>query len=273
MGSYLERIDRPYVRLLLQVPFVLWVILYVSAPYIPLSIRPPIDVRALYEYEVALFHYLPSTELAKLQNVVFDVLGAIAYTLHAGWPFAFLAYLIFFKRRDLILPYWNCFGLVSFLGLLTELVMPTAPPWYFYKYGFAAGSYSLKGDPAGLARVDERFGITFYKNMFDNSPVVFGSFPSLHIGWPSTLALFVIYETALPIGIKVFSGAYVAYVALAVIYLQHHYVVDVLGGMLYAFAVYKLLGPKRRVDYGQWGRWCGSFCDGGKIFGGKFCDV
>jgi len=261
--KYLQYIERPVVRVLLVLPFVLWLVLYTSAPLIPLDARPAIDVRSLWEFDIALFQYLPSTELAKLQNVFFDVLGAIAYTLHAGWPFVFLAYMIFFKRRDLIIPYLNCFGMVCFLGLVTQLIMPTAPPWYYYKYSFAPASYEMKGDPAGLARVDERFNITFYKNMFDNSPVVFGSFPSLHIGWPSTTAFFVFYETTLPIGLKIASIVYVSYVALAVIYLQHHYAVDVLGGMLYAFVVYKLIGPKK-TEGGRniWEKYpCGKFCE------------
>jgi len=260
--KYVDYLERPVVRVLLVLPFVLWVILYVSAPAIPSSARPAIDVKTLYEFDAAFLHYLPSTELAKLQNVFFDVLGAIAYTLHSGWPFVFLAYMTFFKRRDLILPYWNCFGLVCLFALITQLVMPTAPPWYYYEYGFEPASYEMKGDPAGLARVDTEFNIGFYKNMFLNSPLVFGSFPSLHIGWPSTTALFVYYETALPIWLKITSVAYVAYVALAVMYLQHHYFVDVFGGVFYAFVVYKLLGPKKRLE---WKTYCGvdmqKFCN------------
>lgn len=268
MEKYEEYLERPLVRILLVLPFVLWVILYTSAPAIPSHSRPEIDVRSLYDFDTAFLTYLPSTYLADLQNAVFDVLGAIAYTLHAGWPFVFLAYMIFFKRRDLILPYWNCFGLVCFLGLITQLIMPTAPPWYYYKYGFNTqnATYELKGDPAGLARVDERFNITFYQNMFLNSPVVFGSFPSLHIGWPSTTALFVFYETTLPIGLRIASVGYVGYVALAVMYLQHHYFADVLGGVLYAFAAYKLLRPRAKARRNnQWGTHCGvdiqKFCD------------
>jgi len=263
--KYAEYLERPVVRVLLVLFFVLWVVLYTSAPAIPLKARPPIDVRSLYEFEVALLHYLPSTYLADLQNAFFDVLGAIAYTLHSVWPFVFLAYVGFFKRRDLILPYWNCFGLVCFLGLITQLIMPTAPPWYYYKYQFAPASYAMKGDPAGLERVDARFNITFYKSMFDNSPLVFGSFPSLHIGWPSTTALFVYYETTLPLWLRITSIGYVAYVALAVMYLQHHYFVDVFGGVFYAFVVYKFLGPRKTQLGNQWRTYCGvnlqKFCE------------
>lgn len=102
-----------------------------------------------------------------------------------------------------------------------------------------------QGDPAGLVRVDSLFNIEFYKNMFDSSPVVFGSFPSLHCGWPSVLALLVFYDTNLPRALKWASVGYVVYVALAVMYLKHHYFVDAFGGTFYSVVIYKFVGPKR----------------------------
>jgi len=247
MKPYAEIIERPWVRVLLALPLLMWIILYAGAPKIPLDIRPAIDVWSLYEFEVAFLYYLPSTYLAELQCAFLDILGAIAYTLHSVWPFVFLSYMVIFKRRDLILPYVNCFGLLCFLALITQLIAPTAPPWYYYKYGLDPqyANYTMKGDAAGLYRVDEMFDISFYKNMFDSSPVVFGSFPSLHCGWPSALALIVFFDTNLPKALKWVSVGYVAFVALAVMYLQHHYFVDVFGGVFYAVVVYKLVGPKR----------------------------
>jgi len=252
MLQYLPKIEFTrslVIRLLFVSALILWIVLFTTAPAIPTSIRPTIDVYSLYNFDVAFFgvNHLPSNELAKLQCGFLDVLGAIAYTLHSGWPFVFLFYMTFFRRRDLILPYVNCFGMVCLLGLLTQLLMPTAPPWYEKKFGFEPANYSMKGDPAGLLRVDERFGIDFYKNMFDASPVVFGSFPSLHVAWPTVLALFVVYETTLHKAFKIAAIAYVAYVSLAVMYLQHHYFVDVFGGVFYSTLVYKFLGPKKKA--------------------------
>jgi len=258
MAVFLQKIERPLFRALLVIPLVAWIVLYAAAPKIPTGIRPDIDVQSLYDFDVGLLHYLPCNELAKLQCTFLDVLGAIAYTLHSAWPFVFLAYMTFFRRRDMLLAYVNCFGMVCFLALITQLLMPTAPPWYYHAYGFAPANYTMKGDPAGLKRVDERFGIHFYKNMFDSSPVVFGSFPSLHVAWPSVLALFVAYETTLHKGIKIAACAYVAYVSIAVMYLQHHYIVDVFGGLFYAFVVYKFIGPKKRPTTDQ--TECGGFC-------------
>jgi len=245
IAAYSRVIEKLWVRLLLALPLVLWGILYASAPKIPRHMRPEIDVYSLYNFEYVFLHYFPSTYLAELQCALLDVLGAIAYTLHSVWPFVFLTYMVIFKRRDLILPYVNCFGLLCLLALITQLVTPTAPPWYFYNYNFTQASYDMKGDPAGLIRVDEMFDIKFYRNMFDSSPVVFGSFPSLHCGWPCVLALIVFFDTNLPKALKWVSVGYVAYVALAVMYLQHHYFVDVFGGVFYATVVYKLVGPKK----------------------------
>lgn len=244
--TYCRVIETTKVRIGLSIFFILWIVLYAGAPKIPLDIRPSIDVHSLYDFDIVFLHYLPSTYLAKLHNPFLDVaLGAIAYTLHTVWPFVFLAYMLIFKRRDLILPYLNCFGLLCFLGLITQLIMPTAPPWYFYNYGFKPASYDMKGDPAGLIRVDLMFDIRFYRNMFDSSPVVFGSFPSLHCGWPSILALIVFFNTNLHKAIKWASVGYVVYVGIAVMYLQHHYFVDFFGGVFYAVVVYKLVGPKK----------------------------
>jgi membrane-associated phospholipid phosphatase len=254
MKNYLQSMERPPLfRCLLVIPLVAWIILYASAPAIPTSVRPAIDVHSLYDFDVFFLRYLPSTYLASLQCTFLDVLGAIAYTLHSGWPVVFLAYMTFFKRRDLILPYVNCFGTVCLIGLITQLVLPTAPPWYFYKYGFDTtnATYTLKGDPAGLERVDAKFHISFYKNMFDSSPVVFGSFPSLHVGWPTILALFVLYNTTLPKALKIGVWVYVTYVSLAVMYLQHHYAVDVAGGLFYSIMVYKFIGPKKQTTIDQ----------------------
>lgn len=247
MKDYLQRIEKPVFRVLLMIPLFTWLIVYFMAPKINPDIRPTIDVTTLYYFDVWLLHYLPSTYLAALHCTFLDVLGAIAYTLHTGWPAVFLVYMVIFRRRDLILPYVNCFGSVCLLALITQLCLPTAPPWYYYNYNFTAANYSMIGDPAGLIRVDQKFGINFYRNMFDASPVVFGSFPSLHVAWPTLLALFVWFDTTLHKAFKWAAVGYVVFVSLAVMYLQHHYFVDVFGGIFYSVCVYKLLGLKNPI--------------------------
>jgi len=223
---------------------VLWQVLWSLAPHIPRDIRPTIDVRSLYAWDKGMFVVLPHEVLSHIQSPALDIFTAIPYTIHVVWPFVFVIW-SFFKRRDLTLPYINCFGLLSLLAVVTELVFPTAPPWYYEKYGFAPASYDLPGDPGGLARVDAMFNTDFYLNTFLTSPLVFGAFPSLHCGWPTLLTLFLCMNVFRSWKLRWIPCAYVAWVSFAVVYLQHHYVADVLGGMLCAWSVYEIMGPHR----------------------------
>ena len=49
-------------------------------------------------------------------------------------------------------------------------------------YGLAPANYAMEGSPAGLARIDQLFGVDMYTSTFTASPLVFGAFPSLHAG-------------------------------------------------------------------------------------------
>jgi len=233
-----------HTRKLLVFLIILWQVLWNLAPLFPLDIRPTIDVHSLVAWDKGMFVVLPHEALKHIQNPVLDVFCAIPYTIHVFWPIGFLIYCIW-KRRDLCLAYANCFGLLSFFAVVTELVFPTAPPWYYDKYGFAPASYDLKGDPGGLARVDAMFDTSFYLNTFLNSPLVFGAFPSLHCGWPSLLTLFLCFHVFTTWKLRWIPIFYVCWVSFAVVYLQHHYMADVIGGWLGAWCSYELLGPHR----------------------------
>jgi hypothetical protein len=50
---------------------------------------------------------------------------------------------------------------------------------------------SMAGSPAGLARIDQLFGIDLYTSTFTASPMPFGAFPSLHAGCATIEALFM----------------------------------------------------------------------------------
>lgn len=233
-------------RKLFCIFLILWQLLYSLAPYIPLEARPEIDVTSLNRWDRSMFVVLPHEMLTYLQSAYLDVFAAIPYTIHVFWPILFLAWSIW-KQRSLTLPYVNCFGLLSLLAVCTELIFPTTPPWYYEKYGFAPATYELPGDPAGLARVDKMFDTEFYLNTFVKSPVVFGAFPSLHVGWPTLLTLFLCFNVLDSWKTRIIPCCYVAWVSFAVVYLHHHYVADVLGGMLFAWAIYEVLGPHRKL--------------------------
>jgi len=234
-------------RIILLAPLFLWYISYTAAPFLPDALKPTINVY-LAHVDQAMFHVLPHQLTTFMHSPVLDVVAAIPYTLHIFWPIGFSLWCAR-HARDQLLPYLNVFGLASFLAVLTELAFPCAPPWYLEKYGFAPASYDLPGDPGGLVRVDEYWQINFYRSTFDKSPLVFGAFPSLHIGWPTILCLFLLFgKVTTSRTKKVLYCSYLLWVIFSVLYLHHHYLVDVVGGMAYAAFAYFLVGPHRKFN-------------------------
>lgn len=110
---------------------------------------------------------------------------------------------------------------------------------YETRYGpVHPATYSMPGDPGGLARVDDILGLNMYKTTFTASPLVFGAFPSLHSACAWQIALFLVFTfgpRAIP-----FVMAYVFWIWWATMYLGHHYVVDLVGGGVYAVVAFWL---------------------------------
>ena len=139
---------------------------------------------------------------------------------------------------------------MNLIGVIIQLLFPCAPPWYENLYGLAPANYSMAGSPAGLARVDQLFGVDLYTSSFTASPMVFGAFPSLHSGCGTTEALFMAHVfpqfTPLLIG-------YILWLWWATMYLSHHYVVDLVGGSIRKLPPWHQLRLKLTIHSG-WSR-------------------
>jgi membrane-associated phospholipid phosphatase len=119
-------------------------------------------------------------------------------------------------------------GLVvlSYLGFLTYVVFPAAPPWWASMNGY------LPGAPVGLSH-----SLLSPEHIFATANPL-GAMPSLHTAWPMYLFLFALSEwgrKALPLAILPIG------VAVASIYLGHHYLIDVLAGIGCATAAFGLV--------------------------------
>ena len=123
---------------------------------------------------------------------------------------------------------WSLF-LLNAAGFLTHALWPTAPPWYAEQYGFEQVMLDAVPDPAGTTRFDALIGIDYFTAFYQKSVNVFGAVPSLHIGW-SALALYWAVRFG---ALRLLSATFLALMCFSAVYLNHHYVVDVLGGILY----------------------------------------
>jgi membrane-associated phospholipid phosphatase len=142
------------------------------------------------------------------------------------------------------------FGYMNLLGVTIQLLFPCSPPWYENMYGLAPAHYGMPGSPAGLARIDKLFGIDMYTTNFtNNSPLVFGAFPSLHAGNAVIEALFMSH--CFP-KLRPFFIGYVVWLWWATMYLSHHYAVDLVAGSIISAVIFYIARanwlPRRQPD-------------------------
>jgi PAP2 superfamily len=217
-------------KLLLGAPLVLWLVLFQLSTMVPESVRPEIDVETLPDFERAIFG---SSFVHRMlpKNDFLIVMSAVPYIFHFAMPWIFALYL--WRRDGNPLLFLWCLGLLNLAALLTQLVFPTAPPWYVEHSGTAVPTYATPSDPGRLARVDQILSWPLFQSMYGQNPIVFGSFPSLHGAWPFLIAIYTPTDI-----LGNFKWLYVAWVWWAALYLKHHYLVDLLGGALYTLVPY-----------------------------------
>jgi membrane-associated phospholipid phosphatase len=88
------------------------------------------------------------------------------------------------------------------------------------------------GNTAGLARFDAYFDITVFKNLYAKSSNVFAAMPSLHSSYPLIVLYYGIKEK---MGwMNIIFTIVMAGIWFAAVYTSHHYILDVLAGIICA---------------------------------------
>ncbi len=156
-----------------------------------------------------------------------------AYTLHFVLPFA-LAALIWQTREKHYWHYATTFLVVSFMGFLTFLAFPAAPPWLA----------SQAGRIPSIAHVSSAiwaaFGIHDFPSVYNKiSPNPVAAVPSLHAAYSALFAFFCIklYKTKW----RYLSLIYPLLIWVGTVYMGEHYVIDLLIGLAYAAVAYWLV--------------------------------
>ncbi|KAG9319434.1 hypothetical protein KVV02_001188 [Mortierella alpina] len=211
-----------------------WLGLFYACRFIPSGWRPHIFTSVLPTLDNILYGGNLSNLLASSTSSWKDLLAWLPYGIfHFVMPMIVAMLIARFAPRGTLPVFARTFGYMNIAGVITQLIFPCAPPWFETRYGpLQPAAYSMPGDPGGLVRVDDLFGIEMYRNTFTASPLVFGAFPSLHSGCAWQLAFFTVFmfgPQALPMAL-----AYVLWIWWSAMYLGHHYVVDLVGGAIYA---------------------------------------
>ena len=176
---------------------------------------------------------VPSVEL---QRIFFDgtvrlhdYALTVLYASHFVFPLAF-AYLLWRGDRRTYYRFVITLLGVSFAAFLTFLLLPVAPPRLAFQYGEALPVTDIMA--AVAQSVDWDVPAWMYHNLIGN-PVA--AFPSMHAGYPFLVLLFLLERSwKWALAWAPVTGA----IWFATVYLGHHYVVDLLGGVAFAVAGY-----------------------------------
>jgi hypothetical protein len=247
---YVGPFAHPVLEFLL--PLFLTSIIYDSQRYFADYIRGPIHVREPYEFDKRFFGIntpqgrLTPNEWWQLHTVAFlDFICGIAYIIFIPVFLLCAAYWRFWaSRKGTALRPANSIRLrstqvmwaffwVNMIGYSTYYWYAASPPWYVALYGLGPARTDVPANLAGCARFDALVGIPIFHGWYGKSADVHGAIPSLHIAYPLQAVYYAFRFGAL----RRFTVFFYALMCFSAVYLNHHYVLDIIWGSAYAIAV------------------------------------
>jgi len=247
---YVGPVAHPYLGFLM--PLFLTSIIYDSQRYYADYIRGPIHVKEPYEFDKRFFGIntdqgrLTPNEWWQLHTVPFlDFICGIAYIVFipvylgcaAAWRF-------WYSRKGTALRHprsiqyrstqvmWAFFW-VNMIGYSTYYWYAASPPWFVALYGLEPARFDVPANLAGCARFDAFVGMPIFEGWYGKSADVHGAIPSLHIAYPLQAVYYAFRFGAL----RAFTIFFYLLMCFSAVYLNHHYVLDLIWGSAYAIIV------------------------------------
>lgn len=222
--------------------FIVFWILYDAMRIIPNYEVNTAHIQEPYDFEKLLFgirldNFLvtPNEYFVIYSNTFLDLLSGFFYLNWMPIPLGFAVYL-YIKDKYLFTRYSLAFLLVNLVGFVIYYIYPAAPPWYVKLYGFDL-HIGVLGNSAELSRFDDLVGIPIFANIYNKNANVLAAIPSLHAAYP-VVVLFYAFKKKIKI-MKLFFIIFMIGIWFSAVYTGHHYVIDVIMGVLVAiFTLY-----------------------------------
>ncbi len=147
---------------------------------------------------------------------------------------------LFCKSEKAALRFGWAFLVMNLMGFVTYHLVPGAPPWYFHAHGCTVDLSVAASEGPNLARVDQWLGFGYFHGFYARSNDVFGCVPSLHVAYPMLIVLESFRWAKLP-G-RLLALGWAALMCFAAVYLDHHWVVDVVLGLAYGVVAWTVVG-------------------------------
>ncbi len=205
----------------------------------------PVDVEGLYNTEKSIFGIgsaagllTPNEFFAQHTSAVMDFMAGIFYLCWVPLPIFYGLWLYFTGKTEGYLHFAMVFLLVNLLGFAFYYVHPAAPPWYVAHHGFTAVE-GTPGEVAGLGAFDRMTGLGIFHGLYARNSNVFAALPSLHSAY--TLVAFIYaFRCRSSVAWKIILGVVTVGIWFTAVYTSHHYIIDVLGGILCALVGFVL---------------------------------
>lgn len=205
--------------------------------------NPP-RARPVYDLEMALFGITkadgsvvspPEWWIDHYQTWL-DLPCAFAYCVYLWQAIGYAIYLYAAGHKYMLRKHAWSFWMVNMIGFSTYFIVPASPPWYKVNHGLGEPvDMTVKSNPARLIAVDEYLGINYFGAFYGRSSNVHGALPSLHCAYPLLTWLYS-REVFPRANFLFFLNA--ALTGFAAVYLCHHYIIDVLLGIIYSLFTY-----------------------------------
>ena len=217
--------------------FLFFGILYDLMKAYPNYLVNPIDIASLYHFEQKMVGFTihgklltPNEFFAIYHSTFLDVLAGFFYINWMPVPLA-LACWLYFKNKIQFLHFSFTFLLVNLIGFCIYYIHPAAPPWYVAMYGFDL-HMNVPGNPGGLVRFDKFFHVPVFESIYSRNSNVFAALPSLHSAYPVVVFYYAVKSN---IGwVKYLLATFMAGIWFSAVYSGHHYVTDVVLGVICA---------------------------------------
>ncbi len=224
--------------------FLLFLIIYDALPALPNYTVNKVHIIEPYNLELQLFgiqdgdqRVVPSEWFATRLHDVLSLIAGFSYVLWMPLPIAYAIFL-YFRDHRLMIDFNTLFLVVCIIGMIGYYIYPAAPPWYYINHGVGT-DFTIPGSEGMLADFDRIVGAPVFNGIYAKGANVFCAIPSLHCAYPVVCFLIALerkvhWQTAL-------FGLWALGTWFAAVYSQHHYVIDVILGVLCAILSYGLL--------------------------------
>jgi membrane-associated phospholipid phosphatase len=244
-------------------PFLLTGILYDSQRFYADYIRGPIHVTQPYSFDKRFFgihladgRVLTPNEWWQLHtNPLLDLITGFAYLVFFAAYVVQCGYFHFWigrngthelspaQAREKARRMGWTFLWLNLAGYSTYYWYAASPPWYVARYGLGPARTDVPASSAGCVRFDQLLGTHFFSEMYGRAADVHGAIPSLHVAYPFLALIFALQFKRL----RAFSACFYLLMCFSAVYLNHHYILDILWGSSYA--VILALGLERYFEW------------------------